>query len=940
MALVIADFSTTLSASISDSVLLIPVTSVDSFPVLNTGDTINITLEDAQGNREIIEVNGLTGNDLIVEQRGFAGTTPLAFPAGSLAESRDDPTTIRTFIRQEIGETTQGSGQTAQQVRDLIVAGVKAPAQAGNAAKWQVNRDLQDLTTLNSVGPGDVTDADDMIIVDKTPSTEVKRMSFGAAKDKMTEDISDWAMEGNTDQIPSSKLPATSDDQTAAEVSVSTTNFGGNLTTSANTVQKALDEVDNLTIGSGGTTTGRTEAQVNQQIDNRVDSFARTNSTDKIPATHLDKPANELVRATLDRTADDLLINDDSASEIKGLPIAELQNAIVESYSQPGTTSQVPQARLAGAVIKAVLEALGGTNRLNASAIQGLPEGTTLRTAAETRDLLYTLTANNRLDASRLLNRPLTQSEINGLITAALNSGGYETAAGVTALISAAVSNWAQTALTNKIPNSAFGTKLQEIINAFEGGGYENAGHITTHRATPWTIQNIDTAGYMQVRQFTSRFTNVYIGLRIPLAEKANLSEYRLVISDDLTGENQYHTEYPSSGWTFLEDDSAYSYYQQQVANIPLGDYVGIQRKTQFRLKPEDIELPSAGLRVLRHGPITGRNIPNTSNNYRTAFQAIAGLDLDDITSGQISFRIQYNISGESNTALGFDDQGEKNYSESDIAFPEELAALDVYNQSATEIDGELVDTATVVIGAATQGELKLYLVRNAANEVSPIVEYEGQAGSNNFTLGIPDFTVDVIQTNLPTGGGNGGTTQTLNRTDYSSTFTPSKAATAITTGGTVMIDLAAGTIESGHGLTVANNEITVARAGVYHVNLSIDMGFETTPPLSNAGGGRIFSVVELMHTPSGGTATVLNDTLLTAYARQPDNHTGTTVGPDVYHALLSGTFKLGAGDKLQIAVKGEFIQPTDANTGTTTNLKVISADSLMRITSSEFSLS
>ena len=249
-------------------------------------------------------------------------------------------------------------------------------------------------------------------------------------------------------------------------------------------------------------------------------------------------------------------------------------------------------------------------------------------------------------------------------------------------------------------------------------------------------------------------------------------------------------------------------------------------------------------------------------------------------------------------------------------------------------IAGKISDGA---VGTSKLANLAVTLGKLAATVTARLVPAGGNANQVLTRQGASGFGWANAQLQ------GGGTAQTLSRTDYSSTFAPSKAATAITTGGTVSMDLAAGTIESGHGLTVASNEITVARAGVYHVNLSMDVGYETSPVLGSAGGGRIFSTVELAHTPSGGAEVILNDSLLTAYARQPDNHTGTRVGPDMYHALLAGTFKLGAGDKLAVKVKGDFIQPTDAavqGSPVTTNIKVVAGESLMRITSSEFALS
>ena len=54
-----------------------------------------------------------------------------------------------------------------------------------------------------------------------------------------------------TDEITIT-IAGSTDDQTATEVPVAATGFDGNLTTSATTVQAALQEIDDLAIGGGG----------------------------------------------------------------------------------------------------------------------------------------------------------------------------------------------------------------------------------------------------------------------------------------------------------------------------------------------------------------------------------------------------------------------------------------------------------------------------------------------------------------------------------------------------------------------------------------------------------------------------------------------------------------------------------------------------------------
>ena len=791
MALRLSDYSSSLSVIGGANDRDIQVASLDNFPDLQPGDTARVSIEHADTHEVIRRV--VTGASSAGGVHTLRLTQPLGaiFPTGSLVELRDDAQTLIELAQQEGGIPDPG-----------------------------------DLDSLAGV----LEDADELPAWDRSEDDAVSKISVGAFNAKTYENIEDAARKdmpratlpperlaagGNADEVLKRTATGT---QWAPE-----TGGGGGVGLNTQQVDNRVRSANNAAsetergnvelatateMSAGDSDTVPTAERVKDYVDARpsgvlpaqVENFAKVGNSAQVPLAKQALPTVELQGAQVQRLSDELPILDDSeatdAGKQKKIAVSELQSVVTETWAQPGTSDQIPTARLPAQALQS-----GGTGGLNQAAVDArvvssdnaatdakrgnvelaspaeITAGSTarvvtaaqlkavrdiipsLRTAAQVRDLLYTLSGANRLDAARLQNRPLTQTEVNGLITAA--TANYQDATEVVTLIHAALATWAGRTATETIPNAKLSTKLREIIDSFEGGGYESAGAVTNPRATPWTIQDIDTAGYQVTREISPRLTNNYVGLRIPLAEKAMVGLFRLIVTDNIA--EGYHTAYPGGGWTHVEDDSQYAYYQQQVTDIPLADYIGVQKQTPFRLRPDRIEQAGGGVQILRHGPATGRQIPSTSSNYRTNFVAIPGLDLDDVASGQIGFRVQYAISGESNTALGFDALGDKDYSESDIVFPEEIAALGVYSQSATVIDGVEADVAPVVIGSATQGEIKLFFVRNAANEVSPIWSWEGQAGSNNFTLGIPDFTVDIIQS---AGSGTGGATTLPGLTD------------------------------------------------------------------------------------------------------------------------------------------------------------------------------
>jgi len=78
---------TKLSTAITANNTVIAVENGDVFPFLSAGDWFPLTLEDNQGNMEIIRVNNRTGNALTVF-RGQEGTAARSFPVGTSASLR------------------------------------------------------------------------------------------------------------------------------------------------------------------------------------------------------------------------------------------------------------------------------------------------------------------------------------------------------------------------------------------------------------------------------------------------------------------------------------------------------------------------------------------------------------------------------------------------------------------------------------------------------------------------------------------------------------------------------------------------------------------------------------------------------------------------------------------------------------------------------------
>ena len=90
--------SSTLSASVNPTDVIIPLSDGSRFPAPSAGNHFLVTLDDGV-NIEIVAVYGRSGNTLTGCVRGQEGTTARSFQAGTIAENRVTAGTIGQFLR-------------------------------------------------------------------------------------------------------------------------------------------------------------------------------------------------------------------------------------------------------------------------------------------------------------------------------------------------------------------------------------------------------------------------------------------------------------------------------------------------------------------------------------------------------------------------------------------------------------------------------------------------------------------------------------------------------------------------------------------------------------------------------------------------------------------------------------------------------------------------
>lgn len=315
------------------------------------------------------------------------------------------------------------------------------------------------------------------------------------------------------------------------------------------------------------------------------------------------------------------------------------------------------------------------------------------------------------------------------------------------------------------------------------------------------------------------------------------------------------------------------------------------------------IDGPGAGLAVnVASAPVYG-----TFNAY------VPDFDLDDADKqqGELATEAILTITSPGDASIGFNAADDTHpvtvLRKSSFAFASDVREADAYAQNATH--GVQVATWPVyqtISGSRHQtGTVALYEARaTGTNHLGYYWHWdpENVAGGSNFNL---SSTLRADFTHNDRAGGAAGTAR-------ESHFTPSLAATAIATGTTgigVGLAVKSGSpVAAGHGLSVAANRLRFARAGIYHIDFSLEL---EGVGAGAAGGGRLFVGLHWRRT-RGAATTDLAETRASTYVRNTSDATG-KVAPDQVHTAGNFAFLAQAGDELSLDLEGELVQPANA---------------------------
>ena len=1006
MPIQIDDYSSSLGLAISSTETTISVVSTQNFPALNTGDFTYATLQNqTTGEREIVKVNSINGNVLTVE-RGQHNTSAKAFPAGSLIGLRNDSRTLLKVIdSRTAGESgglnaAQVDTRIDAEVKDYAKQGNSAKIpysdlESVEELDSQGSGDVDDSDDLPFADRSDGNTIKRISLGQLKANITADLPTGGGGLDQSAVDARITTLRPNpfttADETKLDGIEANAkDDQTAGEIKTALETLTGNDRLSATAIK-------DIPTGGGG---GLDQSAVDSRITTlRPNAFTTTEKTklaelektqDKAPDENLTtknmvqqrevpRPVNwEYDNAagewqTAEFNANTIGANHVTCS-VEYAPVGDSGTATNRGryyLTFEGTTNALtgvfPDRTIAKMVVKLPSDnafevnletdpdiAGGGTLRstsVNPSNPTDLPNpsSNTPADVSGTIDFMFTdgTTAyeNQWKQRSDTL---LTETTVQGLIHA-----------GVTQLRPIPFTESEQNKL-QQLHNGEFDVSTVSVTPILEAGTL-----IADRRfgQTPKGTFGSDTGSAQhRLLEIALDSTGAAIALGGP---RARFVGYQVQV-----------------GTTYIHLDSAYNVSEDNpnVTEYDLtGNYADLLNTatptTVILLAPltENNYLPNDGAEDQYATPnsdgditwkdlplaLTGPHVLNLVDRQDVGvtitdaqadklgiptYLPLATLNLTNET-GQFIVRDELRISASTITNLGFTSGS-----------PGDLTVTLSESFSATELKA----TPQFVTGGTQEGIKKSYDIYSGTTKIGTIDRYitRAQNGQIGYYVSFdansqgPASGTATVQNKLsitfiendpgPTSGGGGGTTQTLNKSDYESTLAPSLASTAIALDGVVGVtlgDFDAGSHNTTQGLTRANNRITVARAGRYTISTSLNISVSTATAM-NAGGARNY-IDHILYIYRNNAKINVKSSRGTDYIRRPSNaNANEAVGPADESFSITETLLLQANDAIGIDLIGKHLQSTTANPPVAVSVAVAASNSELRISNTEYTLS
>ena len=311
----------------------------------------------------------------------------------------------------------------------------------------------------------------------------------------------------------------------------------------------------------------------------------------------------------------------------------------------------------------------------------------------------------------------------------------------------------------------AVATPVTDRLRDFEIHGLEGDSQAIVPGATALHIgdkpnaSNLEFYTYMNSYEVGPRYTNQWAGIRIPIADKANVDHYTLQIGR--TDGSYVFARYPGSGWEHVVDSEGYARYVQQVADKPASDGISVWRYQKLGIDGDDVSIDYDKLdnlpdlqdgRELISGPVTpGIAVTSLSANSAVGRTNLSeALNVDTEPHGVLLSLLTPTVSGFTATDIRF---AESEYDgETTI---ESVARAPPYN-GTTQL-GRVLVQADLYKGPTLAGTVQVRLAHDLVGHTFLTTRYVANRGHTLSDSGSIALTLELFVQGAGVPRGTGG---------------------------------------------------------------------------------------------------------------------------------------------------------------------------------------
>ena len=325
-------------------------------------------------------------------------------------------------------------------------------------------------------------------------------------------------------------------------------------------------------------------------------------------------------------------------------------------------------------------------------------------------------------------------------------------------------------ALQDATPAYTLPMRLRDFNLDLTGDGYVlQANAVARSRSnTAYTLTLAAPLVYANSYMPSPRVANSHYAFRLPADTAIDMAEVRIGEADGVTG---LFTRMDLSDATALGTQGGFDYYSLQIDDVPVGDSLTVVILDPVEIDFSKVEALNLDYRTLTNRPTipsptagggttglqihtgagVGVSVTDSSSTARIRLQLFSPVfDLDTASNqgGALLISGTLTLTGRSQTSIGFDQATTAQDLEVDfstVTFASVIRATTTYADNRS--NGHLVYEDVIHNGSATIGTYRLYLARDASNQLGYYAIIEQGGGTLSYTVALSDFEVGFIHT-------------------------------------------------------------------------------------------------------------------------------------------------------------------------------------------------